>query len=304
MKTDDMKLFCAVAQAGGVTKAAQMLGVTPAAVSRRLRAMEEALSVQLVARSTRRFALTDAGRDFQAGCRDILTRMEALEDSVAGADGRLDGLLRINSSFGFGREVVAPVVSAFCKLHPQVRIQLSLTERPLDLVAERYDVGVYVATLPESRWHVRRLFVNRKILCASPAYLATLARPPETPQDLATLATIDIEEDAATFGVWTLERKGRSRLVSINPRFATNDGEAAVQWAVEGGGIVLRSRWAVEPLLASGRLVQVLPEWTQTADAQVCWAGARLSARARLFVNFLTSEVGRGRDAAAKQEKA
>ncbi len=298
MKTDDMKLFCVVAQEGGVAKAAQVLGVTPAAVSRRLKAMETALSVRLVARSTRRFALTDAGRDLQSGCRDILARLEALEESVAGADGRIEGLLRINSSFGFGREVVAPAVSAFCRLHPQVRIQLSLTERPLDLVAERYDVGVYVAALPESRWHVRRLFANAKILCASPEYLKTLERQPETPQDLATLSTIDIEEDAATFGVWTLERKGRSRQVSINPRFATNDGEAAVQWAVDGGGIVLRSRWAVAPLLDSGRLVQVLPEWSQKADAQICWAGARLSTRARLFVNFLTSEAARRPEAA------
>lgn len=290
IKSEDLELFCSLAQARNLTRVARDAGLTTAAVSRRLKALETELNTQLVVRSTRQFALTEEGRKFLTGSREILEQMNALRESVGNGAGPNEGWLRINASFGFGRCCVAPAVGRFAKEYPKVRVRLGLTEKPADLVSERYDLGIYVAELPDSTWHTKRLFANDRVLCAAPSYLKRLEKELKSPQDLSELDTIDIVEDEGTFGIWTLSKGVQTISVPIRPRFCTNDGESGAALALAGLGIVLRSRWAIAEHLRVGKLRQVLSAWRQPADARICWAGKRLSARARLFVDFLAKD--------------
>lgn len=289
----DLAFFVLLVKRGSLAGAAQQLGITPSAASKRLAALEGRLGVRLLNRTTRRLSVTPEGESYLAQGSRILAELEELEQGLGGSRVAPRGLLRVNATLGFGRRHVAPAVADFLAAYPEVEVQLQLTDRALNLAEEGYDVGILVGDLPDARLNARRLAPNRRLLCASPAYLARHGEP-SSPRALQRHPCIVIRESDSAYGTWHLHAAGRQETVKVRGPAATNDGETAVGWALQGHGILLRSEWEIAPLLRSGRLRQVLPEWASApADIHAVYLTRdKLSARVRAFVDFLAGRFG------------
>ncbi len=265
--TDDITFFDVVVRSRTLTMAARELQVTPAAISKRLRSLENKLGVVLLARSTRRLSLTDEGERFIRHGREISAQLSELVRSLKDGASIPTGLLRVNATLGFGRSYIAPLISSFARLYPQVKVQLQLTVDPPPLSQNDFDVCIRFGAPPDSRVHAYLLAPNRRILCASPAYLAKHGAP-EMPAELNNHAIIAIRQGDAAYGIWRLTRDGQTEAVKVSGALSSNDGEVAVNWALADHGILMRAQWDVRAYLESGRLKQVLENW-HTPDADL-----------------------------------
>lgn len=284
-RPSNFAFFRLLARSASLTDAARSLSMTPSAVSRRLGAIETRLGVQLVLRNTRSMRLTPEGERYLEAAEAILAETERLEADIAS---RPLGRLRICASFGFGRTHIAPVVADFAKANPDVRVDLTLTDRPVSIIEEGFDVGIHLGVPHDSRLRARKLLENDRILCASPAYLETHGRP-LLPADLARHRLIEIAEDANTVGRWTLTHRKTKKVVNLAavPVLRSNSGSAALDWCLAGLGIVLRSRWHAAAPLADGRLEEVLPDWHMPADVYAYFAAKKPSAQLRAFLDAM-----------------
>ncbi|MCR5864333.1 LysR family transcriptional regulator [Aquincola sp. J276] len=284
----DLAFFVMLSQRGSLAACAQVLGVTPPTVSKRLAALERRLGVRLLNRTTRRMALTAEGEAYVAEGSRLIAELAQLEQRVAAARGTPRGLLRVHATLGFGRRYIAPLVSRFMQQHADVDVLLQLSDKPPGRDEGHFDVMVRVGELRDARLNARRLAPNRRLLVASPLYLKQ-AGEPRTPAELHAHGCIVIRQDEETFGSWQLRQGSRSETVKVRGRCSTNDGETAMAWALDGHGILLRSEWDAAPYLRSGRLQQVLPGWTvPSADIHAVYPTQHnLAARTRAFIDFL-----------------
>lgn len=294
----ELGFFAALAACGSLSAAARELGVTTSAVSRRLSLMESRVGVSLVNRTTRRMSLTPEGEVFLEHARRILADIDDLDQLLTTSKGTPNGLLRVNATLGFGRLQVAPVISNYVRRYPGVDVQLQLSVSPPALTDDQFDICVRFGEPPDARVIARRLAPNRRLLCASPRYLAKHGEP-RVPQDLARHNCICIRQGDEAYGAWRLlTARGANRAaetVKVRGNLATNDGEIAVNWALDGHGILMRSEWDIERYLNSGRLVQILSKY-QTPDADIYAVYPQrhqLSARIRTFVDFLSQSFAR-----------
>ncbi|MFK0375758.1 LysR family transcriptional regulator [Pandoraea sp. NPDC090278] len=291
----DLRFFATLMKEGSMAAAAQQMGITPPAVSRRLAQLEHRLGVRLLHRTTRRISLTPEGDMYlQDGAR-ILGELEALEHAVTGAQSSPRGLLRLAATLGFGRTHIAPALSAFAREYPEVEVQLHLTDRPVNLVEQGFDAAIRFGDLPDSRLTARQLMPNARVLCASPVYLAAAGEPVQ-PSDLAAHQCIVIRESDETYGTWHFRQADRQETVKVHGMLSTNDGAAATTWALNGHGMLIRSMWDIRPYLASGQLRTVMSNWTlPAADIKLVYpTKSHLSAKTRALADFL---VGWFRDA-------
>lgn len=284
----DLAFFSQLMQQGSLAAAAQQLGVTPPAVSKRLAALERRLGVRLLHRTTRRISLTPEGETYLAEGVRVLAELEALERLVSGARAQPKGLLRISATLGFGRRQIAPLLSDFARLYPDVELRLQLNDRPVNLVEQGFDAQIRFGELPDARLTARLLARNRRLLCAAPAYLAR-AGLPAAPRELAQHACIFIRESDETFGSWHLRQGARQETVKVRGPLSSNDGETALAWALDGHGILMRSQWEVAAPLREGRLLPVLADWAlPPADIYLVFpTRSHLSAKTRALVDFL-----------------
>ena len=292
----DLAFFSLLVKRGSLAAAAQQLGVTPPAVSKRLAAIEHRLGVRLLQRTTRRISLTPGGETYLVDGARVLEELEALECAVAGSQAVPKGLLRVCATLGFGRRHLAPALSKFACQYPDVEIQLQLTDRPVNLVEQGFDLQIRFGELPDTRLTARLLARNRRVLCASPTYLRR-AGEPSSPRDLSRHACLFIRESEETFGSWHLRAGGRTDTVKVRGPLASNDGGCVLGWALDGHGILMRSIWEVAPLLRSGRLRLVLPEWNlPLADIHAVFPSrSHLPAKTRALVDFLLASFERHR---------
>ncbi|MBS0442316.1 MAG: LysR family transcriptional regulator [Proteobacteria bacterium] len=284
-----------LAGSASLSSAARELGLSKAAVSKRLALIEQRSGVALVNRTTRRMSLTPEGEIVAECARRILGEIDELGQSLQRSRQAPRGLLRINATLGFGRSHVAPVISRFVKRHPEVEVQLQLSVNPPPLTDDAFDVCIRFGEPPDARVIARRLAPNRRLLCASPAYLARHGVP-RTPQDLLRHNCIGIRQGDEAYGTLRLSTgsgaRRRSETVKTRGTLATNDGEIAVAWALAGHGILMRAEWDIARHLESGRLVSVLPAW-QTPEADVYAVvpqRLQLATRVRAFVDFIADE--------------
>jgi len=287
----DLAFFVLLTQQPSLAAAAQQLGITPPAVSKRLAALERRLGVRLLNRTTRRTSLTPEGEIYlQEGAR-VLETLEALERNVSGCRATPKGILRISATLGFGRTHIAPALSLFARSFPEVEVQLHLSDRPVHLVEEGFDLQVRFGELPDARLTARLLARNRRLLCAAPSYLQR-AGAPAAPQDLAQHACIFIREGDETFGTWHLSNGARTDTVKVRGPLSTNDGASALAWALDGHGVLVRSQWEAAALLHTGQLQAVLPPWRLPgADIFLVFQTARnLPAKTRVLVDFLLGQ--------------
>jgi DNA-binding transcriptional LysR family regulator len=286
--SSDLAFFAVVVKAGSLSGAARELEVSPPAVSKRLAQLERRLGVRLLHRTTRRVGLTAEGEVYVEAGRRILSEIEEVERRITSARAAPRGLLRVNATLGFGRAYVAPVVSAFRRRFPEVEVLLQLTDRPVNLTDQSFDVGIRFGDLPDARLVARKIARNRRLLCAAPAYLEARGRPAK-PADLARHDCIVLRQDDSVYGLWRLLRGRRSESVKVRGPLSSNDGSVVLGWALDGHGILMRAEWEVADHLRSGRLEQVLPDHAlPPADIYAVHPERHhLSARVRVFVDFL-----------------
>ena len=293
----DLAFISALASAGSLSAAARELGITTPAVSKRLALLEARAGVLLVTRSTRRMGMTPEGELVLAHARRILGEMDDLAQLLGSARATPSGLLRVNATLGFGRSHVAPLISRFARLHPQVEVQLQLSVNPPPLTDDAFDVCIRFGAPPDARVIARHIAPNRRLLCAAPAYLAQHGTP-RVPNDLTRHNCIGIRQGEEAYGVWRLSsgrgKAARTEAVKTRGTLSTNDGEIAVNWALDGHGILMRAEWDIARHLQDGRLVQVLPQHS-TPDAAIHAVYPQrhqLAARVRAFVDFVALALG------------
>ena len=284
---EDLRVFAAVVRKASFGGAATELGTSPAYVSKRIRLLEQDLQVKLLHRTTRRVAVTEEGERVFHWAQRILDDMEQLMQEVAVTRSEPRGLLRVSSSFGFGRQIVAPALSRLVEQHPGLQVRLEVFDRLVDVAGEGFDLDVRVGDEIAPHLIARRLADNHRVLCAAPSYLQRKGTP-RTVADLSAHDCLVIKERDHPFGVWRLRSGAQEESVKVRGPLSANNGEMAVQWAVDGRGIVLRSLWDVGAHLQAGRLVQVLPQWQQEANVWAVYP-TRLerSAKVRVCVEFL-----------------
>ena len=288
----DLGFFSTLAGAGSLSAAARELGITTPAVSKHLALMESRLGVPLVVRTTRRMSLTPEGELYLQSARRILSEIDGMEELLGVSKATPKGLLRVNATLGFGRSHVAPLISRFVRKHPQVEVQLQLSVNPPPLTDDSFDVCIRFGAPPDSRVIARYIAPNRRLLCAAPAYLGKHGTP-KVPNDLTKHNCIGIRQGEEAYGVWRLSSgRGKGAIteaVKTRGNLTTNDGEIAVNWALEGHGILMRAEWDIERYLRNGRLVHVLPQYhTPDADIHAVYPQRhQLAARVRAFVDFV-----------------
>jgi DNA-binding transcriptional LysR family regulator len=293
----ELGFFVALATNGSLSGAARELGITPAAVSKRLSQMEARLGVPLVNRTTRRMSLTPDGDLLLEHGRRILGEIADLDQMLSASKGQPKGQLRVNATLGFGRLHIAPAISQYVLRYPEVDVQLQLSVKPPPLTEDQFDVCIRFGEPGDTRVIAKKLANNRRLLCASPKYIATHGEP-AIPSELVRHNCICIRQGDEAYGTWRLYKDrgdDTGELVKVRGNLTTNDGEIAVNWALDGHGILMRAEWDVERYLESGRLVPILPQYrTPDADIYAVYPQHQhQSSRVRTLVAFLTQAFER-----------
>jgi DNA-binding transcriptional LysR family regulator len=286
--TSDFEFFVLVAKLKSLSGAARALDLTPPAATKRLGLMEQRLGARLVNRTTRSVSLTPEGETYLHYATQIVGQVRQMEEAIAGARSDPQGLLRVNATLGFGRTTIAPLVSEFAKRFPHIEIQFEVTDRPVDLVEEAFDMAIRFGTLPDSRLNARRIMSNRRFLCASPKYLERFGMP-ERVEDLVRHRCIVHRQNDDAYGVWRFLQGDHTEALKVKGMLSSNDGDIVLRWALDGHGILIRSEWDLAKYVQSGRLKLVLPNVVlPSADLFVYYPSQRnQTARARAFIDFL-----------------
>ena len=255
----EMRAFTAVVDMGSFVAGADALDVSKAAISRQVGDLESRLGVRLLHRTTRRLSLTEDGEVFYARAKELLASLDEIETEVAERRGQAVGTLRVTAPVSFGLLHLAPLWPEFMAKHPQVRLEVTLADRFVDLVEEGLDLAVRIARLESSSLVSRKLASTRLILCASPKYLKREGRP-KHPSDLARHSVIaysllSLGDD------WQFTGPEGTVQVRVQPRMRTNSGDTCRAAALGHEGIVLEPSFMLAEDLAAGRLVQLLPQW-------------------------------------------
>jgi DNA-binding transcriptional LysR family regulator len=289
-----MVVFARVIDAGSFTAAAGQLGMSKSAVSKAVAALEDRLGARLINRTTRRLALTEVGRAFYERCVRILAEAEEAELAVTHLQAMPRGTLRINAPLSFGILHLGPALPDFLLRHPELKVDLELTDRMVDLIEEGWDLAVRIADLPDSSLIARRIADNRMVVVAAPAYWDRHGRP-QHPRDLAEHACITYTY-APNPNEWPFEGPEGRFAVRVDGQLRTNNGDVALETLLAGLGVDLLPCFLTGPHLASGRLEAVLTEWTPPPSGiyAVYPHNRHLSAKVRAFVDFLVERLGSG----------
>lgn len=287
----DIEMFILLAQQRSFSATADQLGVSAAYVSKNLQNLESRLGMRLMHRTTRKVSLTEQGELLLEWGQRLLDSAQDLMDAVQAEKVVPQGQLRLCSSSGYGRNVLAPVLSALASTCPELDIQLELLDRKVDLIGEGFHLDVRVGAIDQHDMICRPLRPNRRILCASPAYLNRQGCPADV-LELSTHQCLVIRERDQTPGRWALQGPKGEVSVRVSGPLSSNNGEAVRRWALDGHGIALRSQWDIHSDLKAGFLKQVLPEYYQEAPVHAVYP-SRLasSAKLRLCVEFLEKHL-------------
>jgi DNA-binding transcriptional LysR family regulator len=286
-RIEAMQAFLAVADLEGFAPAARKLGLSPSGVTRLIAALEEHLGARLLQRTTRSIALTDAGARYLARVRRILADVEEAEASIKDERTRPSGRLVISAPIGFGRLHVSPMMSEYLKRYPEVSGELRLTDRVINLVEDGVDLAVRIGHLADSSLVARHVGEMRRIVVASPGYLKAHGEP-KTPEAIASHQTIQFGATMASPDL-RFVRDGKEVRVAPVPRLLTNSADAAIQYAVAGGGLTRVLAYQAADAIRRGRLKIVLAKFEQPPlPIHVVYPTSRLlSAKVRAFIDLV-----------------
>jgi DNA-binding transcriptional LysR family regulator len=286
-RLDEMRLFVAAVEAGSLAAAGRRLGHSPPAMTRMLASLEERLGVRLLERSTRRLAPTEAGRRLAEQARRFLADYAEAMAEAAGEGTTPRGTLRVAAPLVFGRLHVAPVVTAFLAAQPAVTAELQLADRNVDLLEEAIDIALRIGPLRDSGLVARRVGSLRRLVAASPGYLAERGTP-ALPGDLVGHDIVEFHSRVTPLEWRFTGSAGGEVTQRVAPRFAVNEARAAVAAAVAGHGIVAALSYQMAAELESGALVRLLRDWeTPALPVSLVFPSARLlPPRVRAFLDF------------------
>lgn len=286
-----LRAFQAVAQELSFSRAADKLGLSTQLVSKQVAQLEDRIQTRLLHRTTRRVALTEAGQDYLLRCQRLLKDLDDLDASVMQQADKAEGTLRLNAPMSFGVKHLSPAISRFQAQHPRLQVDLSLTDRRVNLVEEGIDLALRIGKLEDSSLIARYLTPIRLVTCASPTYLAKYGEP-RKPEDLSGHRYLHyrfVDIDAP----WLSAAPNGYALKQQSPLVADN-GDALCEAAIEGTGIVVQPTFIVSHALAKGELVEILREYApQTLGLYAVYPHRQyLNAKVRLFLQFLESAFG------------
>jgi DNA-binding transcriptional LysR family regulator len=289
-RLNQLSLFVRTVETGSFSKAAREFGLSQPSVSRAVASLEARLGVTLLHRTTRRLTPTDAGQALALSAREGLAAIDDAEDAARGA-GRLSGVLRVSLPTAFGVRVIIPRLPGFLALQPALKIELMMSDRFDDLVAEGADLALRLGNQPDSAFLTRKLASVARIVVASPEYLQRRGVP-ATVAELAEHDCLGGPADADP-AVWTFGGGGRQETVSIDARVRTGSGAGVVACAVAGLGIATASTWMCGQELEEGRVVRILENYAlEPISAYVVFtSGQRPSRKARAFAEYLTAAL-------------
>jgi DNA-binding transcriptional LysR family regulator len=286
----DVALFVRAALLGNVSAAGREFALSAAVASSRIAQLEKLLGARLLHRTTRRISLTQDGEVFMARAEALLDAAAAARASVGRAQAEPQGRLRVSMPSSFGRQHVSPVISEFLRRYPGVSVDLRLTDQLVDLVDAGIDVAIRIGALKDSSLVARRLAVNRRVLCAAPAYLAAHGTP-HHPSELARHECIVLSDQRD----WRFITPAGALDVRVGGRLVTDNGEVIRDALLAGFGIALKSTWDVARYLRSGALVSVLDSYPLADDVAI-WAvypsRAFVPPRTIAFIDFLAAHFG------------
>ncbi|MDJ0942624.1 MAG: LysR family transcriptional regulator [Kiloniellales bacterium] len=284
-----MAIFARVVELKSFTRAARELGMTKSTVSKQIGRLEDRLGLRLLNRSTRQLSLTEAGAAFYQGCRQMVAEAEQAEQAVSFLAEAPRGTLYVNAPVSFGTLHLLPGLPDFLRRYPELRVEVTLNDRIVDLIEEGFDVGVRIRKLADSALVSRRLAPSRRILAASPDYLARRG-PPQRPEDLAAQDCL-IYAYQAEGALWRLSGPDGKREVKVAGRLRANNGEALLAAAVGGAGIAFLPTFICGDALRDGRLARVLPGWADEEGAVhvICPPGRNLLPKVRVFIDDLVT---------------
>jgi DNA-binding transcriptional LysR family regulator len=287
MEIEDIQAFVAVADAGGLTPAAGRLGVSKSIVSRRIARLEKSLKTQLLTRTTRGAALTEAGATFREHASRISAEADAARDAVS-PDGKVRGRLRVAMPLSFGPVHFAPVLAELASRHPELEIQASYSDRMVDLAAEGFDAAIRLGMLDDSSLVARRIASFGGRLVASPAYLQKHGTP-RTPDDLLSHAAVNRINDE-----WPLTHNGETIKVRPHARYTADNGAALVPAVLAGLGIALLPDFLINDHVASGAMVTLLPDYPmpEAGVYVVRPPGGGASCKVRVLIDIMVEKFG------------
>ncbi|MCM2306446.1 MAG: LysR family transcriptional regulator [Sulfuritalea sp.] len=287
-----IEVLVAVVRSGSFVGAAEVLGVSKAAVSRHVGELEARLGVRLLQRTTRRLSLTEAGQIFHARSKDILDSVSESEDEISTQTGTASGQLRISAPVTFGVRHLAPLWGEFRRRHPRVTLDITLADRVVDLIEEGYDLAIRIGRLSSSTLVSRRLAITRMVLCAAPDYLATHGTP-RHPHELA-------DHEILAYSYWSDKDEwrfdGPDGAVSVRtqPCLSSNSGDTCRAAALAGQGVILQPSFVVDTDLAAGTLVELMPEYraVELGIYAVYPTRKHVPAKVRALLDFLGEKFG------------
>ena len=290
----DGAFFCAVVEAGGLGAGARVLNSSPPAASRRLAAIERRLGVVLAERSARRFRLTDEGRLYYERSGELLSALRDIEAEVSSRGTAARGLLRVAAPMDLGRRRIAPALTGFARAHPNLSIQLTLSDAGAEIGEDLLDVAIRTGLPADQNVIARKLATARMLLCAAPSYVEAHGAPTDL-EDLQHHRCLLLARRHRQISHW-LYREAGGTVVAIPARgtMSSTSGDVLRQWALAGEGLSLEAAWDVAEDLHEGRLIECLPSvnWQELTLFATFLPGKPVPARIRLFVDWLSQLIG------------
>ena len=288
-----MTIFVAVIEAGTMAGAAKTLGVSATVVSSWIAHLEETLGVRLLKRTTRRAQITQEGREYYHRCKQILADIEEAGEAVTRGTSTPRGVLRISAPVALGRKQIAPLVPIYKQRYSEVRIELILSDRMVDLEEESFDLAVRSWRPKDSTLIARRLGPLHRVVCAAPSYLERYGAP-RTPADLTGHRCLVLGAGVRSEDIWSFEGEMGLENVKVSGDLSSNSTEVIEEWALAGMGLAMKSTWDVEDEIRDGHLVAVLSEsMIQDHGLYVLYPARQyLPARVRTFIDFMAGQLG------------
>ena len=288
----DLRLLVAMVSAGSLSEAARRLQSSPPVMSRRLAAMERRLGVRLLARNSRRFALTEEGSLLHQRAVKILADIDEAEAEAATQGKEPRGMLRVGAPMQIGRRLIAPLIGCFADHYPEIQVTLVLSDAFQDLVEEELDVALTMGPPGDPDLLMKRLLVSRRVICASPDYLARFGIP-EKPEDLAAHNCIRKVRGRHIVNSWRFADRDGVRELRVNGSLSTNSGEVMHEWLLKGRGIGIKALWDIEEDLEQGRLIECLADYSyDRLELCASFVGRPyLLPRTRVFIDFIADRL-------------
>ena len=292
-RTAEMSAFVRAVETGGFSAAARDIGLTPSALSKLVTRLEDRLGARLLHRTTRRLQMTAEGEAFYARARPILTAIDEAEAEVTEAGASPRGMLRLQCGYGFGMHQLVPAIPRFQARHPEVELDIAISDQPSSAIEEGVDLAIRIGPLDESSMVARRICNLQRVICASPGYLKRRGTP-RTPDDLQQHNCLWITSLPA-LRRWPFDTDDGIRVVNIGGNVVANNAETVLQLAVAGVGITRLTDVIVGDSIRSGLLVPILADWHHVEPAPLFAtypSGRNLSPKVRAMVDFLVEEFG------------